>query len=248
VPMVKARGARVILEVHRELLTLARTIEGADQVIAQDDPIPQFDLHAPLMDLPLIFGTTLRKLPAKVPYMSVAAEKISAWKERLAADEGQSKPRLRVGLVWAGRPTHPLDRTRSIRIEQFAPLAALSEAGVSFLTLQKGAGATQLQNAPVGLNLRDYTAELHDLSETAALLENLDLVICVDTSVAHLAGALNRPAWVLIAHAPDWRWLDRREDSPWYPSLRLFRQQTRGDWGGVIARVAKELKKLAEKK
>ena len=230
-PMVKARGARVILEVHRELVTLARTIAGVDQVIAQDDPIPEFDLHSPLMDLPLIFGTTLRKVPANVPYMSVAADKIAAV-ERAARPrmKPQGRPSLRVGLVWAGRPTHPLDRTRSIRLEIFAPLASLSEAGISFLTLQKGPAAAQLQDAPAGLMLRDYTADLHDLSDTAALLENLDLVVCVDTSIAHLAGALNRPAWVLIAHAPDWRWLDRREDSPWYPSLRLFRQQTRGDW------------------
>jgi tetratricopeptide (TPR) repeat protein len=246
-PMVKARGAKVIVEVQPELVNLARTVEGIDQVIGRDEPLPQFDLHAPLMDLPMIFGTVLRNVPAQIPYFHSDPQKVQAWAQRLAADEPNGRPKLRVGLVWAGRPTHPYDKTRTIKLAQYAPLAALS-GSVSFISLQKGAGVEQLKSPPPGLVLRDYADELNDFTDTAALLENLDLLITVDTSVAHVAGALGRPVWVLVGISPDWRWLERRENSPWYPTLRLFRQQKRLDWSKPIEKMASELRKMAERK
>jgi tetratricopeptide (TPR) repeat protein len=245
-PMVQARGAKVIVEVQQELVALARTMQGIDQVIGRDDPLPPFDLHAPLMDLPMIFGTVLRNVPAEIPYFHSDPQKVQAWAQRLEQDEPNGRCKLRVGLVWAGRPSHPYDKSRSIKLAQYAPLAALA-ARVSFFSLQKGSGVDQLKDPPAGLALRDYTSDLHDFTDTAALLENLDLLITVDTSVAHVAGALGRPVWVLVGIAPDWRWLERRDDSPWYPTLRLFRQQKRLDWTKPIEKIASELRKMVEK-
>jgi hypothetical protein len=246
-PMATARGATVIVQVPRELVPIVSTLKGINGVVASDEAMPEFDLHAPLMDLPLIFGTVLRNVPADVPYLHADATKMQAWAQRLAADESNGRPALRVGLVWAGKPSHPYDRSRSIRLEQFAPFVKLSDR-VSFISLQKGPAAEQLNQPPTGLALRDYAKELLDFTDTAALLENLDLLISVDTSVVHLAGALARPVWVLVAVAPDWRWLEHRDNSPWYPTARIFRQQRRKEWEKVIDPVASELQKLAAKK
>jgi len=244
-PKVKQLGAKIVLEVHPDLVALTRTLEGVDQVIAAGiSPSPQFDLHAPLMDLPLILGTTLQSIPTNVPYLKADEMKVRTWSARLASDEPSGRPRLRVGLVWAGKSTHAFNRNRSIPLAQFAPLTMCGDR-VSFVSLQREPPAGWLSEPPPGLMIRDYSQDLHDLSDRAALLENLDLLISVDTSVAHLAGALGRPAWVLLSTGADWRWLEDREDSPWYPTLRLFRQKQPCDWSATIQQVADELCKRA---
>ena len=245
-PLVAERGAKVILEVQPELAALARSLTGIEQVIAAGafQSLPESDLHAPLMDLPLILGTTLQSIPSDIPYLHADSAKVQAWSARLARDEPSGRPRLRVGLVWAGKPTHAFDRERSIALQQLAPLARSADH-ISFISLQKGPAAQQLAQAPSSLPIRIYADELRDFSDTAALLENLDLLISADTSVAHLAGALGRPVWVLLPVGPDWRWMEKRHDSPWYPTLRLFRQQKARDWSATIEELTSELCKLA---
>ena len=235
-PLLARRGVRVIVEVPQELKGLLRGVEGVRQLLGAGDPLPAFDCHAALLDLPGIFGTTLQTVPANVPYLRPEPALADLWRSRLA-------PRLKVGLVWAGRPQHHNDRNRSLPLSSLAPLAQVK--GVVFYSLQKGAAAAQAQNPPPGMELVDLSQEIKDFADTAALIENLDLVISVDTVVAHLAGALAKPVWTLLPLTPDWRWLLAREDSPWYPTMRLFRQGARGEWGSVIERVARELKARA---
>jgi tetratricopeptide (TPR) repeat protein len=246
--LAKARGAKVLLEVHPELVGLMKTVEGVDQVIARHDPLPDFDLHAPLMDLPLIFGTELSTIPAHVPYLHAQAAKVAQWAARLASGEPQGRPKLRVGLVWAARPNRAFDRTRSMTLDQFAPIVESAGPDVSFFSLQKGAAAGQLVSSPVAFAISDYSDQLQDFTDTAALLAQLDLLISVDTGVAHLAGAMGIAQWILLGLPADWRWLEHREDCPWYPAARLFRQQVRGEWPAVIARVVGELRNLVAAK
>ena len=189
------------------------------------------------MSLPLIFKTTLATIPWTGPYLRADPKLCEQWSHRLPPD-----PNLpRIGLVWAGRPENKIDRKRSMRLDQFAPLSAIKHA--RFFSLQKGPSASQSRRPPAGMELIDYSEDLHDFTDTAAMIANLDLILTVDTSIAHLAGALARPAWVLLPRSPDWRWMLDREDSPWYPTLRLFRQKTRGDWNEVMERVKRELGK-----
>ncbi len=242
-PLAAQRGARVILDIQPELVSIMRSLEGVEQVIPFGQPLPDFDVHAPLMDLPMIFGTTLLTIPAQVPYLHADGAKVAAWAARLAADEPQGRKALRVGLVWAGSPTNPLSRSRSVSLAALVPLANAAEGQVNFYSLQKGPAAQQATTPPAGMILRDYTMDLRDFSDTAALLMNLDLLISIDTSTAHLAGALGMPVWTLIHIGSDWRWLEDREDSPWYPTMRLFRQRNWNEWPEVIERVAAELQK-----
>jgi hypothetical protein len=187
------------------------------------------------MSLPLAFGTRLAGIPAAIPYLRPEPADAARWQARLAALPGR-----RVGLCWAGNRAladlraNPVDRRHSLPAGALAPLAGVP--GVSFISLQKG------DAPPPGLALHGWTAELHDFADTAALIAGLDLVISVDTAVAHLAGALGRPVWLLNRHDSEWRWLLGRDDSPWYPSLRQFRQPAYGDWGGVIGAVAARLR------
>jgi tetratricopeptide (TPR) repeat protein len=238
-PLVAARGARVVLEVARPLVRLLATLDGVDQVIADGMPVPPFDLHCPLMSLPLAFGTTLATIPPPATLVP-PADRIADWRRRLAA-----LPGLRVGLIWAGSSTktypegRAIDRRRSITLEDYAPLAAVP--GVSFVSLQKGDAARQAAAPPPGMTLLDVTDELNDFADTAALVAALDLVISVDTAVAHLAGTLNKPVWILTQFDADWRWLADRTDSPWYPTARLFNQPAIGDWGAAIADVTAAL-------
>jgi len=237
IPMVVARVAEVIVECPKPLVRVLEGMGSGVKFVAGGDPLPAFDLHCPLMTLPLRFGTTLASIPWNGPYLHADEEFSGRWRERMLPDPY----RPRIGLVWAGRPENKVDRKRSMRLEQFAPLAEITDA--RFFSLQKGPAREQIRKSPAGLDLIDYTDDLGDFADTAAMIANLDLVISVDTSVAHLAGAMGRPAWVLLPTNPDWRWMLGREDSPWYPSARLFRQKMRGDWAEVIAQVATELKK-----
>jgi tetratricopeptide (TPR) repeat protein len=237
-PAVAERGGKTILECQRELASLMCRVEGVHEVIIRGDRLPSFDLHCPLLGLPLVFSTTIESIPAKVPYIKADTSLVEKWRGKIQSDKAAKK----VGLVWAGAPVHKKDRYRSCSLETFAPLGEIE--GVSFYSLQKGDAAKEAKNHPGGMKLTDHTDEINDFSDTAALIETLDLVISVDTSVAHLAGAMGKMTWTLLPFAPDWRWMLNREDSPWYPTIRLFRQPSSGDWDSVIAKVKDELLKL----
>jgi len=224
------RGATVLLGVPPELKRLAASCPGVAQVLTTGDATPVFDLHCPLMSLPLAFGTEVETIPAQVPYLHADADAVAAWDARLG-----SKTAARIGLVWAGKPrkenpeSHAVDKLRSMELAQLQPL--LDVPGTSFTSLQLGEAAGQAKG---NAKLTDFTGDLHDFHDTAALVANLDLVISVDTAVAHLAGALGKPVWMLDRHQPCWRWLRERTDSPWYPALRIFRQPQAGDWHSVV--------------
>jgi hypothetical protein len=187
------------------------------------------------MSLPGLFGTTLATVPAEVPYLFADARLIARWREQLSPIGG-----FKIGIAWQGNPDNKRDRFRSIPLLQFAPLAGI--AGVRLLSLQKGPGSDQLAVVADRFAVTDLGPQLDDFLVTAAVLRNLDLVITADTAIAHLAGALGVPVWVALPVAPDWRWLLGREDSPWYPTMRLFRQATRSDWEGVFQHMADALK------
>jgi len=227
-PALAALGPRVTLACQSELLRLLAGLPGIEQVLARDGPLPRADYHLPLLSLPHRLGATLATLP-RAPYLSVPA--------------GIAGPPLRrpigtraaIGIVWAGRPEHRNDARRSMPLELLLRLAELP--GVTLVSLQKGPRASDIARLGAEALIEDRTPALGDFADTAALLRQLDLVIGVDTAALHLAGALGRPGFVLLPFAADWRWLRRREDTPWYPSLRLFRQTAPGDWAGVVSRV-----------
>ena len=233
VPAIAAAG-KVVLVVPAPLERLMVGL-GA-RVVRRDEPLPAFDLQCPLASLPRLAGTRLETIPWPGPYLRPDPKLALGWRDRLAG-----LPGLRVGLAWAGNPragdpVHTrLDGRRSIPLLQFSGLAAVQ--GLSFVSLQKGAAADQLKRRSGGLRILDRTAELTDLADTAAMIEALDLVISVDTAVAHLAGSLGKPVWLLNRFDGDWRWMAGRDDSPWYPTLTQFRQSGPGDWGEVLARV-----------
>jgi hypothetical protein len=234
-----ARTRRVILEVPEQLFRLFQGFGGVEQVVCAGTVPPEFDRHSPLLSLPYIAQTNLDTIPADIPYLSADTEATAIWRGRLAA-----LPGLKVGLVWAGGTKMQRDYERSIPLERFARLAGLE--GVSFVSLQKGDAAAA--TPPAGLELHGWTDELTDFADTAALVEALDLVISVDTATLHLAGALGKPVWLLNRFIPDWRWLLNREDSPWYPTLRQFRQTKPGDWDDVMMRVRAALEAWVEGK
>ncbi|PKU24236.1 tetratricopeptide repeat protein [Telmatospirillum siberiense] len=231
VPEIAARR-RVILEVQPPLVPLLAGLPGVERIVASGDPLPPFDLHCPFLSIPRVLGVTLESLPATAPYLRADPQRVAFWRRRVGELDG-----LRVGIVWAGNQTMAADRRRSIPLEQFFPLADMD--GVHFVSLQKGTAAGQLP--PPGFRLHDWTGELADFADTAALAEALDLIISVDTAVVHLAGALGRPVWLLNRSDRCWRWLLNRDDSPWYPTLRQFRQPYPGDWLGVLRAVRAEL-------
>jgi hypothetical protein len=224
------------------------------RVIARGEPLPNFDMHARLMTLPCIFGSTPEDVPSHVPYLGVDEKRIAEFAEQFAkpASPSPSLPlspsrALHVGLVWQGNTAHKGDRFRSIPLAMFEPVAKVP--GVKLVSLQKGYGHEQIEQNRERFELiewsdpTDVTAEA--LVDTAAVMKNLDLVIAVDTSLAHLAGALGVKVWVAMPLASDWRWLVGREDTPWYPTMRLFRQRKLGEWGEVIERMAEALEELA---
>ncbi|QCN93800.1 tetratricopeptide repeat protein [Azospirillum argentinense] len=242
-PLVAARGARVILEVQRPLMSVMSDLPGVERLIARGDPLPDFDLECPLMSLPRAFGTKLDDVPAAVPYLRADLKRAAAWSERLADGQLTGGQGLRVGLVWAGNPRFPGDALRSPRLAGLRPV--LDVPGVRFFGLQKGPGREDLERVPTPSAFTDLGPDIADFADTAAVMANLDLVISSCTGPAHLAGALGVPVWVVLPLSPDWRWLLGREDSPWYPTARLFRQTRVGDWTEVAGRVADALRAAA---
>jgi tetratricopeptide (TPR) repeat protein len=237
VPRVAALGARVVLAVEKALVSLLSGCPGVAQCLAFSDPLPAFDLHCPIGSLPLAFNTRLDTIPADTCYLPhPPQERVQAWDARLG-----THTRLRIGLVWSGSRTHRNDHNRSTSL---AMLSRLLDVDATFVSLQKDVrGPDKAELA--GSSIIDWTAELGDFADTAALVQCLDLVITVDTSVAHLAGALGCPTWILLPWTPDYRWLLGRDDTPWYPSVRLFRQDNTRDYASVLDRVRSELLKLA---
>jgi tetratricopeptide (TPR) repeat protein len=235
VPLLAERGAHAILEVQPELGRLLSGLEDAS-VIAHGEPLPQFDIHCPLLSLPRAFGTTLAAIPPLRALPAVPPDLLRKWRSRLRPPGGP-----RIGLAWSGRPTHPNDHNRSIPLSAMLALLALPIEAVSLQKEVRGADRAILDaNATV---VADFGSELTDFLETAALISTIDIVISVDTAVAHLACTLGRPTLILLPHVHDWRWLQERADSPWYPSARLFRQPRIGDWDSVIAAVVSELRR-----
>jgi hypothetical protein len=217
----------VLLQVQRPLRRLVRgSLDSAIEVLAEGDLLPPFDLHAPLLSLPLAFATTLENIPARIPYLTADPAAAARWRARIGPAAG-----LKVGLVWAGNAQHKNDRNRSIALERLLPVVDAVKA--RWFSLQVGERAGDLPRIAPG-RIADLADRFIDFAETAAAIDNLDLVISVDTAVAHLAGALGKPVWVLLPAVPDWRWLLGRSDSPWYPTARLFRQPARGDWDSVM--------------
>jgi hypothetical protein len=266
VPLLRARGAEVIVQLPGELMRLAQSLRtearSAEAVIPNvlvrdlgigdasrstaqhdgfstplrfvtfGDPLPDFDCHASLISLPRLMKTTVERIPANVPYLRADRALAEVWRERV---ETTSAGKLKVGFAWAGRREHWNDRNRSLPDDALKQLLA-QDLPVAFFSVQKQ------PHLPLPVNMIDWTAELNDFADTAALIENLDLIISVDTSVAHLAGAMGKRVWLLLPFAPDWRWLRNRDDSPWYPTMRLFRQARSGDWRGCIETIARELR------
>ncbi len=249
--LVKARGGTVVLRVRQPLVALLSRLPGLDQVVAYDASLPPFDLHCPMFTLPRVFATTPDTVPAAAGYLRPDPAGVAAWQRRLAADAppGRDRP-IRIGLVWAGGP-HPYaresalaDRRRSIRLHDLLPLAAAAPDAL-FYSLQKGEAAAQALDPPPGLRLVDHTASIDSFDDTASLVSQLDLVISVDTSTAHLAAALGRPVWMLSRYDQCWRWLTGRSDTPWYRTMRLYQQPAPFDWTGPIARLCADLSVLA---
>jgi tetratricopeptide (TPR) repeat protein len=237
VPAVAALGAEVILQAQPALLPLLSTLAGSPRLVRWGAEPPRFDLHCPLMSLPHALRQVVDGIPAPASYLAADPVKTATWRERLGARQG-----LRVGLAWSGSTTHVHDSQRSLPLAALRPLL---RQGVEFHALHKEIRAADRSVLPQLEGLTTHEQALADFSDTAALVEQMDLVLTVDTSVAHLAGALGKPVWIMLPFAPDFRWLLDREDSPWYPRARLFRQGARGDWSGVLARVAAELEALA---
>ena len=235
-----ARQENVVLEVPKWLTRLMGTLPGVGTIVARDGDLPAYDLQCPLSRLPFIAGTTLQSVPVSVPYLYAEPTAVAAWQLRLRNLQG-----LRVGLVWAGNPAYPDDRRRSVTLQDLEPLATLP--GIAFVSLQKLLRSDGPAPAvPPGLVLHDWTAELHDFADTAALVSTLDLVISVDTAVAHLAGALAKPVWLLNRYDTDWRWMLDRDDSPWYPTLRQFRQTQPEGWDAPVQAIRHAMARLAE--
>ncbi|WP_188262558.1 tetratricopeptide repeat protein [Azospirillum tabaci] len=237
-PLVARAGGRVILDVHPLQFRLLRSLGPDIEVLVRGPAPAPHDLHCPLMSLPRAFGTDLTSIPAPPAYLAAEADEVARWGRRIAEVDTGTGSGPRVGLVWAGNPNHRNDRNRSIPVERLAPL--LDTPGPRLFSLQTGDAKAARPAA-----LPDLTAGIRDFADSAAILANLDLVIAVDTATIHLAGALGVPAWLMLPYAPDWRWLLDRADSPWYPSLRLFRQSRPGDWDSVLRAVATELERFA---
>jgi hypothetical protein len=231
VPMLADKGADVVLEVQPSLKRLLQGLTGARAVVARGDPLPEFDCHCPLLSLPRAFATWLATIPAP-PRLHVPEERKEAWRSRLPSTD-----RLRVGIVWAGRVGLGNNASRSMRLSE---ILAVSDLPVSLVSLQKEVSA-QDQTEVAARNIVHFGAQLTDFQDTAALASLMDRIISIDTSVAHLAATLDQPTSILLPFSADWRWLLDRADSPWYPSVRLFRQPAPGDWASVIAAVRSDL-------
>jgi tetratricopeptide (TPR) repeat protein len=265
-PLVKERGGTVIVECHPPLLRLLAGVPGIDHLLPEGSPLPPFDVRAPLLSLPSILRTTVATVPAKVPYLYAKPDLVEHWRQKLCevrystfdanklapdvghtADTGHRTSKveheLKVGIAWQGTPAFRYDRQRSIPLTLFAPLASVE--GVQLISLQKGPGTDQLRALEGRFPIVDFGTTLDEATgafmDTAAIIKNLDLVICSDSAVAHLAGALGAQVWVALPLVPDWRWMLNRNDSPWYPTMRLFRQTRFADWDDVFKRLVQGL-------
>ncbi|MCS6850719.1 MAG: tetratricopeptide repeat-containing glycosyltransferase family protein [Gemmataceae bacterium] len=242
-PLLQRQGATVLFEGPARLLPLLSRCAGVDRWIAAGSPLPPFDVHAPLLSVPGLLGITLADIPAEVPYLFADPTLVARWRNALSAESG-----LRVGIAWQGNPRVQRDHERSIPLAEFAPLAEV--LGVRLFSLQKGPGSEQLLS--VSFPVVDLGRRLDEdggaFMDTAAVLHSLDLVITSDTALAHLAGGMGRPTWLALSAAPDWRWLRGRDDSPWYPTARLFRQSRLGQWRDVFIRLRDELAQLAHRR
>jgi ADP-heptose:LPS heptosyltransferase len=237
IPMAAERCQELVLGCSAEMAPLLTNIPGVSQYCHRWTDVPGHAAHCRLSSLPYLFRTQPDTIPARVPYMMADPARIAHWRERLDATLPPGVKRI--GLAWSGRPTHPNDRRRSMPLGRLAKLADAGPA--AFVSLQKPIPSRDLETMARFPGMTDLADDLTDFGETAALMENLDLVVTVDTSMGHLAGALNKPVWILIPKAADWRWMLDREDSPWYPSVRLFRQQSPGDWDGPLDRLRSAL-------
>jgi tetratricopeptide (TPR) repeat protein len=237
IPWAAERAPKPVLACSGDLVPILRQIPGLGRIVTRWETTGEFDAYMPLSGMPRIAGTTLETIPAAVPYLHPDPAKIAAWRQRIEALTPRGKKRI--GLVWAGRPTHKNDRKRTVKLEQFAPLFARDD--VAIVTVQKGDQIAQVGGYFGAAPLVNLGPSIHDFTDTLAILQSLDRLVTIDTSVAHLAGASGVPTSVILPYAPDWRWLLDRDDTPWYPSLRLYRQQRAYEWAGVIERLAAAL-------
>jgi len=240
--LVAQRGGRVILEVQRGLEDFVRTMPGIERVVVRGQPVGEYDTLVPLLSLPGIFKTSLKTIPATIPYAHALPAKVEQWRKII--DDGSGK--LKVGIAWMGGDFQRENHLRSTSLATFAPLAAVPS--VRFYSLQKGPSAREALRPPAGMEIIDLDPFIHDFADTAAAMMNLDLVISVDTSVVHVAGALGKPVWTLLHPNIGHMWMTHREDSPWYPTMRLFRQATPGDWPTLMRRVAVKLEELVSRR
>jgi tetratricopeptide (TPR) repeat protein len=240
VAKVQALGARVVLEVQAPLVPSLDGQLAVDALVMQGDPLPSFDCHCPLMSLPLAFHTTLSSIPIAIPYLKSSPEKEHVW-------AGKLRPisELRVGLVWSGDPRHQNDKHRSIALDEL--LTALPP-GCAYVSLQSEIRDSDRQASENSDQLVHFGPELKDFSDTAALCAQMDVVVCVDTSVAHLSGAMGKPTFLLLPYNPDWRWLLERSDSPWYPTMHLYRQTQLGSWQSTLEKVRADLLGLEQRR
>lgn len=237
-PLLRKLGAQIALVAQPQVRRLLAETPGIDMFVAKGEAFPRADFHVPLLSIPRLLWKTHGEHAQSVPYVRADQHNAATWQERLDS----LGPGLKVGIAWAGNPDHANDRNRSMRFGQLRPLLALDH--VKWISLQKNRGANDSPEEIASSGLTDWTGDLTDYAATAGLIASLDLVVSVDTSVAHLAGAMNKPVWVMIPFAPDWRWLLGRTDSPWYPSLRLFRQNKYGDWQAVVDAIRLALENL----
>ena len=236
IPLIAERGGRPMLATQPELRRLLRIVPGLEGVFCPPEELPMFDVQCPLLSLGHLLGTTLENIPVKTPYLFAEPESVERWGKRVPNDG-----RRKIGLCWSGSPKHLQDRVRSLSPEDLAPLGQVTDAW--YCSMQKISDARSAVRLPEGMQIADWTAELGDFAETAALIANLDLVISCDTAVAHLAGAMGKTVWLLLPFVADWRWLLDRDDSPWYPTMRLFRQEKPRDWDFPIKRILQNLRK-----
>jgi tetratricopeptide (TPR) repeat protein len=238
-PSVAATDGQLVVQIQAELLRLARTSFPELQFIARGEPLPPFDLQCPLMSLPAVFQLKLEQLPGEIPYLRPPAEASEKFHQPLA----RAGNAIKVGIIWSGSVTFVSNHLRAVPLKRF--LSLLEVPGVEFFSLQMGPTRQQLADSGVAGLITDLTPLIEDFADTAAAINQLDLVIMTDSSVAHLTGALGQPIWDLLPHVADWRWLEDRPDSPWYPSMRLFRQQAYNQWDEVFEQLQSELIALA---
>ncbi len=239
VPSVKEKGGVVIIAAPSSVIGLLATCSGIDQTVTDGQTMPTFDVHAPLLSLPGLLKTDVATIPAKVPYLTADSAKLDRWGHRLRAIPG-----FKVGISWQGNPRHDWDAHRSFPLAAMEPMARVD--GVTLISLQKGSATDQIALVKDRFPVFDLGRDLTDFTETAAVIKQLDLVICCDTSVGHLAGALAVPVWLALSTFVDWRWLRGTNSSPWYPTMRLFRQERLGKWKSLLRRIAKELKRFCD--